>query len=114
RAATADRRWSGNATGSAARRPADRQPAGLLLHGGAEGGAGGPEPAPRPCGVLARGQAGGAEVQLQGERLQPDRAVPVQGDQEQQAEVVAQPQVDPVVVEEVAQVVQEDRKSTRS
>jgi hypothetical protein len=42
-----------------------------------------------------------------GEGLQPDRAAPVQRDQEQQAEVVAEPRVDPVVVEEVAQVVQD-------
>src|SRR5512132_4656985 len=87
--------------------PVDGQPVGLLVHGGAESGAGGPEPAPHPGGVGAGGQAGVAELQLQGERLQPDRTVPVEGDQEQQAEVVAQPRVDPVVVQEVTQVVQD-------
>src|SRR4030095_10405361 len=87
--------------------PADEQSAGFLLDGGAEGCAGGPEAVPHPGGVLAGGQAGVAVLQLPRERFRRERAAPVQGDQEQQAEVVAQPRINPVVIQEVAQVVQD-------
>src|SRR5215207_2324145 len=65
------------------------------------------EAAGDPGGVVAVGQPGAAEVELERDRLERVRAFGVELDEEEQAEVVAQPPVDRVVVDEVAEVVED-------
>ena len=60
-----------------------------------------------PGGVVAGREPRVAVVQRQGERLEPRRAGSVEVDDEQEAEVVAQDRVGPVVVQEVAEVVED-------
>jgi hypothetical protein len=77
------------------------------LHVGAEPPASVGEAIADPLGSRTRRESRVAELELERDGLQPQRAVAVELDEEQQAEVVAQLAVDRVVVEEVAEVVQD-------
>src|ERR671934_22336 len=99
----------------AARRPArlprlargDDEPALLGAHLGAEPPARGGEAVADPLGILARRQPRVTELQHERHGLDPHRSRSAELDEEEQAEVVAQLAVDSVVVEEVAEVVQD-------
>src|SRR5436190_9781134 len=86
--------------------PAEDEAAVLLGDLGAELRAGAGEAIPDPGGVVAGCEPRVRELQLQRHRLEP---VAAEIDEEEQAQVVPQPRVDPVVVEEVAEVVEHSR-----
>ena len=65
------------------------------------------EPADDPFRVVAFCQSGVAEVELERDGFERARSLRVQLDEEQQAEIVAQPLVHRVVVDEVAEVVED-------
>ena len=64
--------------------------------------AGGAEPLADPDNVFIGGETCAAELELQRHRLDPSRPPPVQIDQEEQPEIVAQPGIDRVVADQTS------------
>jgi hypothetical protein len=87
--------------------PARHEPAVFLGDLGAERGTGSGEAPRNPHCVVARGEARVSELELQRDRLQ---AIAAEIHEEEQAEVVPQHGVDSIVVDEIAEVVQDARR----
>ena len=87
--------------------PVDDEAAVLLGHLCPERGAGSAEALANPRGVLAGGEPRVAVLELQRDRLDAGRPRRVERDEEEQAEIVPSLRVDGVVVDEVAEVVQD-------
>src|SRR5204862_1917960 len=79
----------------------------VLARLGSQLGAGGDEAAADPARVLPAREPRVAALELERDGLKPPRPAPVELDQEQEPEVVAQPGVDAVVVDEVAEVIED-------